>query len=202
MNICGSQLPNEVLLFAAQKCLDVYKNDANYTVDVFLDHLIIAIRGTCSIDDWMVNIKFLFRREDVHRGFKHNAVNILKNLCNNIYLTSEVKIVLTGHSLGGATATVLADIFRENNVNVVSLVTFGSPKPGGRGLRKRIKNIQHLRFVHGDDIVSASPPWLCGYVHTHPKIPLMEIHDTFMDGVQDHEMQSYYDSLKTLDKQF
>jgi len=48
--------------------------------------------------------------------------------------------------------------------------------------------------VHGDDIVPGTPPWLAGYVHTHPVIKLKDEKDTRFDGVTDHNMGDYYDA--------
>ena len=109
-------------------------------------------------------------------------------------LNPERKLVIAGHSLGGATATLIADLLWESGNKNVALVTAGSPRPGGRRLRRRIKDLCHLRFVHGDDIVPGTPPWLAGYVHTHPKVQLKDEKDTKFDGVADHNMGSYYDA--------
>ena len=104
------------------------------------------------------------------------------------------KLIIAGHSLGGATATLIADLLWESgNVNI-GLVTAGSPRPGGRRLKRRIKDLEHYRFVHGNDIVPATPPWLAGYVHTHPVIKLEDANDTRFDGVADHNMGDYYDA--------
>ena len=103
-------------------------------------------------------------------------------------------MVIAGHSLGGATATLIADLLWESGNKNIALITAGSPRPGGRRLRQRVKDLEHLRFVHGDDIVPGTPPWLVGYVHTHPVIKLPDARDTRFDGVADHNMGSYYDA--------
>ena len=61
-------------------------------------------------------------------------------------------------------------------------------------MKRRIKDLEHYRFVHGNDIVPKTPPWLAGYVHTHPVIKLEDANDTRFDGVSDHNMGSYYDA--------
>ena len=104
------------------------------------------------------------------------------------------KLILAGHSLGGATATLIAEALWDSGNKNIGLVTAGSPRPGGRRLRKRIKDLEHYRFVHGDDIVPKTPPWLAGYVHTHPVIKLEDANDTRFDGVSAHNMGSYYDA--------
>ena len=142
----------------------------------------------------MTNIKFLLKSDDCHRGFKNNSYRSLSKLvCDYEALDKKRNLIITGHSLGGATATLIADLIYPNNQNI-ALITAGSPRPGGRELRERLKNVEHLRFVYGDDIVPKTPPWVCGYVHTHQPIPLEDANDTRFDGVADHNMGSYYDA--------
>jgi len=196
------KIPNELILVSAKKCIDVYKQKENFIIESIPGYIILSIEGTTDINDWLTNIKFLFKREDIHRGFKINAKNIFRKVVTkNILQTTSKTLVITGHSLGGATALVLADMLTSRgifNIQDIVVITFGSPRPGGRGLRERMKTLKHLRFVHGDDIVPASPPYFCGYVHTHPKIQLKDLDPTLLDYVKDHDMTAYYKSLKSL----
>ena len=107
------------------------------------------------------------------------------------------KLILSGHSLGGATATVVADIMLPSAPDL-AIVTIGSPRPGGRKLRDRMKNVEHLRFVHGNDVVPTTPPWCNGYVHTHPQIHLEDIDNKKFDGVEDHNAVYYYNAIEKL----
>ena len=61
-------------------------------------------------------------------------------------LNPERKLVIAGHSLGGATATLIADLLWESGNKNIALVTAGSPRPGGRRLRRRVKDLEHLRL--------------------------------------------------------
>ena len=90
---------------------------------------------------------------------------------------------------------MIADLIYPNNQNI-ALLTAGSPRPGGRKLKERLKNVEHLRFVYGDDIVPKTPPWIFGYVHTHQAIELEDADDTRFDGVADHNMGSYVEAAK------
>jgi predicted lipase len=107
-------------------------------------------------------------------------------------------LVVAGHSLGGATATVLGDLLLKTTAPNLHIITIGSPRPGGRGLRKRLKDVDHLRFVHGSDIVPKSPPFLTGYVHTHPVIHLEDVNPTRFDRVADHNAADYYTAVEKL----
>jgi predicted lipase len=106
-------------------------------------------------------------------------------------------LFLQGHSLGGATATVLADLLLPGTPEL-HIITIGSPRPGGRGLRNRLKDLDHLRFVHGSDIVPKSPPCLTGYVHTHPQVYLEDANETRFDRVADHNAADYYTAVEKL----
>lgn len=188
-------LPNEVILQAAYRCRDVYAQKPNWLVDNSIDgYCIIAIQGTNQTMDWVTNLKFLFRKADTHRGFKENALSVMQNLFIRDSIDWGRRIVLCGHSLGGATATVMADLLLVANRDV-SIVTLGSPRPGGRNLAKRLVAVKHYRYVHGDDVVPKSPPWFTGYVHMCAAVPLTDARPTSFDCVADHDWRSYCEAL-------
>ena len=188
-------LPKEVVLEALRCCRDVYPHSEDFLVSrKCAGHTVLAVEGTNETTDWVTNLKFLIKRDDCHRGFKNNANRTLAELVVGYEaLDPSRKLVVAGHSLGGATATLLADLMLPHNNNI-AIVTAGSPRPGGRRLRRRLKDVEHLRFVHGNDIVPGTPPWLAGYVHTHPVIKLKDENETRFDGVADHNIGSYYDA--------
>ena len=194
-----TKLPKEVILKAVKNCVDVYAHENDFTVDKSIPgYCILTVEGTSSMDDWVTNLKFLARKDDTHRGFKANAMSTLaKMVVSYESLEKDRVIVVAGHSLGGATATVLADLLLKST-SELHIVTIGSPRPGGRGLRKRLKDVDHLRFVHGSDIVPKSPPFLTGYVHTHPVIHLEDVNPTRFDRVADHNAADYYTAVEKL----
>ena len=189
-------LSKEVILEALRCCRDVYPNEKDFLVSRKCEgHTILAVEGTNETTDWITNLKFLIKRDDCHRGFKNNANRTLAELVVAYEgLDPKRKLVIAGHSLGGATATLIADLLWESGNKNIALVTAGSPRPCGRRLRRRFKDLEHLRFVHGNDIVPGTPPWLAGYVHTHPRIHLPDAVETRFDGVADHNMGDYYDA--------
>ena len=193
---CKGTLPKEVVLEALRCCRDVYPHEEDYLVSrKITGHTILAVEGTKETTDWVTNLKFLIKRDDCHRGFKNNANRTLAELVVAYEgLNPERKLVIAGHSLGGATGTCIADLLWESGNKNVALVTAGSPRPGGRRLKRRLKDIEHLRFVHGNDIVPGTPPRLAGFVHTHPRIYLPDAVETRFDGVADHNMGDYYDA--------
>ena len=186
-------LDKEVVLEALRCCRDVYPHSEDFLVSrKVAGHTILAVEGTKETTDWVTNLKFLIKRDDCHRGFRNNANRTLAQLVIGYEaLDPKRKLIIAGHSLGGATATLIAEALWDSGNKNIGLVTAGSPRPGGRRLRRRIKDLEHFRFVHGDDIVAGTPPWLAGYVHTHPAIKLKDENDTRFDGVADHKIGDY-----------
>ena len=186
-------LDKEVVLEALRCCRDVYPHSEDFLVSrKVAGHTILAVEGTKETTDWVTNLKFLIKRDDCHRGFRNNANRTLAQLVIGYEaLDPKRKLIIAGHSLGGATATLIAEALWDSGNKNIGLVTAGSPRPGGRRLRRRIKDLEHFRFVHGDDIVAGTPPWLAGYVHTHPAIKLKDENDTRFDGVADHNIGDF-----------
>jgi|HubBroStandDraft_1064217.scaffolds.fasta_scaffold00426_20 hypothetical protein len=70
------------------------------------------------------------------------------------------KMILTGHSLGAAMATLTASIWRP-----AWLVTIGSPRVGDAVFVETVAAAYSVRFVDCCDAVTAVPPEIGGYVH-------------------------------------
>lgn len=85
------------------------------------------------------------------------------------------KIVATGHSLGGAVATLGAAALREAGYSV-DIYTYGAPRPGNDVLVDYItaQAGSENRITHIDDPVPRLPPIIFGYRHTSPEYWLSE----------------------------
>lgn len=70
------------------------------------------------------------------------------------------KLILTGHSLGAAMATLAASIWRP-----AWLVTIGSPRVGDAVFVETVAAKYSVRFVDCCDAVTEVPPEIGGYVH-------------------------------------
>jgi hypothetical protein len=97
------------------------------------------------------------------------------------------KIWLTGHSLGGALATLAAAHL--GAAQVQGLFVYGSPRVGDAAFARVLAGVPHLRFEHRDDWVVNQPPEFLGYVDAGmassvPSSPRGELWDEFKEGAR------------------
>jgi predicted lipase len=113
---------------------------------------------------------------EVHLGFQQGYESFKEPLFTEV---SELvkkypnaNLVITGHSFGGAMATLAAVDF-ENSGKKVSLITFGSPRVGNEVFSKYAnQKIQgsNYRVSYIDDPVTGVPPASLGFLHTGQEI--------------------------------
>lgn len=101
----------------------------------------------------------------VHAGFKHALAAIWPSIkATHGHLLAQ--LVLTGHSLGGALATLAAsDIALQNARHTLRLITIGSPAAGNPDFVTTLSNVATERYVNCCDIVPCLPPELFGFWH-------------------------------------
>jgi hypothetical protein len=81
------------------------------------------------------------------------------------------KLVATGHSLGGALASLAAGVLRSQG-QTVDLYTYGQPKVGLEALAENLSSTSRgvsYRVAHKNDPVPKLPPALLGYRHISPE---------------------------------
>lgn len=133
----------------------------------FKDEIVIAIRGTRRINDWVTNANIGLKGSPNgamgHAGF----INTFHTLRPQIkkYLLSQHKlpkrIHCVGHSLGGALASLFADWLRDELSVRVNLYTFGAPRIGHSSYARKSDqgNDKIFRCTHGADPVPMVPLW-------------------------------------------
>ncbi|MEA3035499.1 MAG: triacylglycerol lipase [Sphingomonadales bacterium] len=96
----------------------------------------------------------------VHEGFLAAYTSLQAAIGKWLGAADGKRLVVTGHSLGAAMATLLAAERRE-----AELVTFGSPRVGDPAFAAMFAKRMVRRYVDCTDGVTAVPPALIGYAH-------------------------------------
>jgi len=98
----------------------------------------------------------------VHAGFAKAARSVLPQI--GAWLAGEARehsrLILAGHSLGAALATLAATVLRP-----ALLVTLGSPRVGDADFVAALAGAHVMRLVDGCDVVTQLPPALSFYAH-------------------------------------
>ncbi len=147
-------------------------NDDEYNVFVF--------RGTQELKDFAADgfaPKHFFLGGDVHKGF-HDNFQSVKNKINDILTKPEnkkCKTIVTGHSLGGALATLTAAYasskYMHDPCGQVMLYTYGSPRVGVvEWVDSFTDKFIHFRHRRVHDPISMLPPH-----HSSQKMPSLPV---------------------------
>lgn len=181
---------------------------------------VLAFRGTepDELSDVLADLN-AFPDKGVSGGWVHNGFqNELEKVWDEIKTHKKshgqkCRFYITGHSLGGAMATLAASRFNLLE-KVDCLYTYGSPRVGTRSFVKSC-NFLHYRHKNNNDLVTNVPLWLMGYKH-HGELRYINFYGNvrklttwqiikdkwrgwrsgIFDGMVDHGIGNYYKSLK------
>jgi len=127
---------------------------------------LVAFRGTQpdSIEDLLTDARARFEPWPeaggrVHAGFAAAARAVLPSVRDWLTAVAAADLVLTGHSLGAALATLAASVLEPT-----LLVTLGSPRVGDTAFARSV-SCAATRLVNCCDLVTELPPPLGGYTH-------------------------------------
>ena len=141
----------------------VVKDDKSYAV--------LAFRGT--EQNWRdIQTDIRARRirtpkGKIHLGFKNAFASIEQDIKKSLARVEGIPLYITGHSLGGALATVATQILEWDSRftdQIAACYTFGSPRVGNDEYDSSIKSVFY-RIVNTTDIVTIVPLLLMGFVH-------------------------------------
>ncbi len=137
--------------------------------------IVLAFRGTESnnLRDWMTDAKILFVHGcggQVHQGFAEAIKDVWSDLITQLaqFRSNQQRLLITGHSLGAALATLAAAKLHEVNQSVDGLYTFGSPRVGDKKFVDCFDaafSHKAFRFVNNNDVVTRVAARLMGYSH-------------------------------------
>lgn len=142
------------------------------------DAIIIAFRGTqeSSIQNWIEDLFWKQLDIDypgmsdamVHRGFYYAYHNttlrpaILNALERAKKVYGDTKIIVTGHSMGGAMASFCGlDLVVNQNAQDVQVMTFGQPRVGNAAFASYYNKLvpNTIRVTNSHDMVPHLPPY-------------------------------------------
>ena len=133
------------------------------------ENVVVAFRGTTLngwdilSDLWTIPWYNSTLKAWCHCEFLEGAEAIFHPLVRELYKTGVLhtgKFVLTGHSKGGAEATLVAAAFVAGGYPPAALVTFGAPLAGSTRLTRWLRNVPGHRVVYRNDPVPRVPAFL------------------------------------------
>lgn len=181
--------------------------------------IIIAFRGTISTTNWISNVKasqkkFKYIKEEclTHRGFTDIYSSARNEIISTINrLSPDKTITITGHSLGGALATLCAvDIAANTSYKSPNLFTFGSPRVGDPAFTKAFTQYvrNSYRIANPFDVVTYAPPTIYKLPKREKRYYYRHIQSlssqSFQNGAVglNHIISSYFADLSQLKPKF
>ena len=153
-----------------------------YNIDY--DTTFVGFRGSANTQNWIDNLHVAQIQPydntniSVEKGFYNLFMSLENDIIEEIndvstkYKTS--KLLITGHSLGGALSTLLAFdlLYVRNSDMAIQLITFGSPRVGNEDFVSIFNNypIYSNRVTHYYDIVPHIPQEFLKYRHVSQEI--------------------------------
>lgn len=138
---------------------------------------VIVFRGSKTGLDWIRDfraIDYITRVGHVHLGF-YDGMEHMWMECKPLL---ERPVIVTGHSLGAARASILTALMVADGHQPIARVVFGEPKPGFVDLAQVVNRVPGRSYRNGDerhhdlvtDVPLSIPP--LQYVHPTPVIPV------------------------------
>lgn len=149
------------------------RHDSQAIIDIVDANMIIAFRGTepTHLIDWARDLN-ITKIRGAHGCVSIGVLDAYREIKTEIeqYIKEQAgrwRIYLTGHSLGGALATICASRLMEMGIEWEGLHTFGSPRVGDEKFADSLNIYQDkiFRWVNGCDIVTRLPMRVQGFKH-------------------------------------
>lgn len=177
------------------------------------DTVYVVIRGTVHMRDWVANAEVIpapFKVGDaelgwVHDGFKDAFSSMRQAIADSVILlaasSGAQRLLVTGHSLGGAIATLAyADLGFSSKLPTTmdrQCCVFGSPLVGNQAFRERLlsNGLSVVRFENIGDPVPKLPP-LSSLLALIPVGDVIDLLFDTGDAFENHGIDSYLSGLQ------
>lgn len=190
---------------ASKLCHKIFKKKEDVLIEKYNNKTHISIEGTDSFKNWIDNLSLMRRSDDIHRGFRRYALEVMKKYSLNNVLNKNDDIILSGYSSGAACAIVLLYEYLKTakepiNKNI-ELILFGSPKPGGKIFKDKfneilnLHNIQISSYKNGNDIVCHLPPKCMGYYNV---TDIIQLDSKYKSCIKNHKISEYVNNLDNI----
>lgn len=166
----------------------------------FENDYLVSIRGTAGLADGLtdgnIGLQVSSTGKIVHAGFNRTFKEIEPYLLK--YIPSGANVHFSGHSLGGALATLAADWVIQKKSCSAKLYTFGSPRVGFKPFADRTTNTissENIYRVHRvTDVVPMVPIW--PFVHVpQPGLTGLLSSEGFYNPKGAHSIDNYGTSM-------
>ena len=121
--------------------------------------IVVSIRGTFSMSDVLSDVlatQVLHKEHMMHEGVLASALWVFNRVApllqRHVASTESGKIIITGHSLGGAVAAVLAWLLRDEAGIPVRAFVFGVPKVIDQALARKMEKFV-TGIIHAKDMI-------------------------------------------------
>jgi triacylglycerol lipase len=190
--------------------------DAEMYTLVLPRSVLFLCRGTESAKDVRTDL-MVFKTDcaeipgaKIHRGFAKQYASLKSTIVGHVQRYAEFaedyarSVVFIGHSLGGALATIGAALTKQAFSHLyVECVSFGCPRVGNSAFATFFNTHidHHVRFVHGNDIVTKIPRFNYTHVGNERRIgdPATKkgCAARYIGSVGDHSVNNYIEALQS-----
>lgn len=185
--------------------------------------VLVVFRGTegiTAVKDWLTNAQHLmldapddWGNVKVHKGFYYALSAVYQSVRSEVRSrrTNNQKVFLTGHSLGGALATICAYRFQKvGGVPVSGVYVFGAPRVGDVGFANAYNDLlkgKTFRWVKNLDFASKLPDYappplpttryhhvgILNFIKANGQIEMdhVEFEPVGIPSIADHDMANY-----------
>ena len=177
--------------------------------------IVIAIRGTLTVYEWLQDAKFLYKPfskvpsagltedgfTDMYFSFSLSNTggggDFVTNLKSILPVTARITVV--GHSLGAGIASLCAIDLAANTAFPITCYTLASPRVGDLTFANLYNHIvpNAYRVANRLDVVPKVPPPVM-YVHVGDETELIPPSNLKFDLGCEHHLTSYFNMLETL----